>query len=117
MIILKLILKAALLPILLLIILGQWIGTFFTGITSAILGLLSGLCWIWAILDYLMGICTGHEAVQILIIAFMTFLTIIQRKAVPGIVVAAGMYQPTHFAILPVVHDGDSGKHLVDLQK
>ena len=46
-----------------------------------------------------------------------TFLSIVQRKAVPGIVVAAGMYQPPHFAILPVVHDGDSGKHSVDLQK
>lgn len=119
MIILKLILKAFLLPVLLLIILGQWIGTFFTGIASAILGFLSGLCWILAILGYLMGVCTGHEAVQILIIAFVTFLTIIQRKAVPGIVVTAGMHQPPHFAILPVVHDGDNGnlRHLVDLQK
>ena len=74
MIILKLILKIALLPVLLLTILGQWIGTFFTGIASVILGLLSGLCWIVAILGYLMGICTGHETMQILIMAFVAFV-------------------------------------------
>ncbi len=74
MIILKLLFKAALLPVWLLTILGQWIGTFFTGIASVILGLLSCLCWIVAILGYLMGICTGHEAVQILIMAFVAFI-------------------------------------------
>ena len=46
-----------------------------------------------------------------------TFRTVVRRKTVPEIIVAAGMSRLPHFAILPVVHDRDSGKHSVDLQK
>ena len=59
MMIVKLIMKVVLLPILLLTIIGQWIGAFFTGIASVILGLLSTLAWVVAILSYLMGISSG----------------------------------------------------------
>ncbi len=74
MIVLKMILKAALLPVLLLTVIGQWLGTFFTGIASVILGLLSTLCWVVAILSYLMGISTGHEALQMIAVAFIAFI-------------------------------------------
>lgn len=74
MIIIKLIAKIVLLPVLMLTILGQWIGAFFTGIASVILGILSTLCWVIAILSYLMGISTGHEALQMIIIAFIAFI-------------------------------------------
>ena len=60
MMIVKLIMKVVLLPILLLTIIGQWIGAFFTGIASVILGLLSTLAWVVAILSYLMGISSGR---------------------------------------------------------
>lgn len=74
MIIIKLIAKIILLPILMLTILGQWIGAFFTGIASVILGILSTLCWVIAILSYLMGISTGHEALQMMVMAFIAFI-------------------------------------------
>ena len=74
MMILKWILRIALAPVLLLITLAQWIGSFFTGIASVILGLLSSICWIVAILGYLMGICSGRETVQMMIIAFVAFI-------------------------------------------
>ena len=72
--IIKLIVKIALLPILLLTIIGQWIGAFFTGIASIILGLLSTLAWVVAIPSYLMGISSGREALQMMVIAFVAFI-------------------------------------------
>lgn len=74
MIIIKLIVKIALLPVLLLTIIGQWIGEFFTGIASVILGLLSTPAWVIAILSYLMGISSGREALQMMVIAFVAFI-------------------------------------------
>lgn len=74
MIIIKLFVKIVLLPALMLTILGQWIGAFFTGIASVILGILSTLCWVIAILSYLMGISTGHEALQMMVMAFIAFI-------------------------------------------
>lgn len=74
MIIVKFIIKIALLPVLLLTIIGQWIGAFFTGIASVILGLLSTLAWVVAILSYLMGISSGREALQMMVIAFVAFI-------------------------------------------
>ena len=74
MMIVKLIMKVVLLPVLLLTIIGQWIGAFFTGIASVILGLLSTLAWVVAILSYLMGISSGREALQMMVIAFVAFI-------------------------------------------
>ena len=74
MIIVKFIIKIALLPVLLLTIIGQWIGAFFTGIASVILGLISTLAWVVAILSYLMGISSGREALQMMVIAFVAFI-------------------------------------------
>ena len=74
MIIVKFIIKIALLPVLLLTIIGQWIGAFFTGIASVILGLLSTLAWVVAILSYLMRISSGREALQMMVIAFVAFI-------------------------------------------
>ena len=72
--IVKIIIKIALLPVLLLTVIGQWIGAFFTGIASVILGLLSTLCWLVAILSYLMGISSGPEALRMMVIAFVAFI-------------------------------------------
>lgn len=74
MMIVKLIMKVVLLPVLMLTIIGQWIGAFFTGIASVILGLLSTLAWVVAILSYLMGISSGREALQMMVIAFVAFI-------------------------------------------
>ena len=46
-----------------------------------------------------------------------TFRTVVRCKTVPEIIVAAGMSRLPHFAILPVVRDGNRGKHLPDLLK
>ena len=74
MIIVKFIIKIALLPVLLLTIIGQWIGAFFIGIASVILGFLSTLAWVVAILSYLMRISSGREALQMMVIAFVAFI-------------------------------------------
>jgi hypothetical protein len=61
MIVIKAILKILALPVILALILMQWIGTFCTGIVEVILGILSFLFWGLAILGYLMGICSDRK--------------------------------------------------------
>ncbi|MCD8353781.1 MAG: CD1845 family protein, partial [Clostridiales bacterium] len=36
--------------------------------------LLSGLCFVIAVLGYLMGVCTGAEAVEVLVMGFVAFV-------------------------------------------
>ena len=74
MIVIKAILKILALSVILALLLMQWIGTFCTGIVEVILGILSFLFWAVAILGYLMGICSGQEAWQMVLIAFVAFL-------------------------------------------
>ena len=74
MIVIKAILKILALSVILALILMQWIGTFCTGIVEVILRILSFLFWALAILGYLMGICSGQEAWQMILIAFVAFL-------------------------------------------
>lgn len=74
MMIIRLIGKILALPVILALILMQWIGTFCTGIVEVILGILSFLFWALAILGYLMGICSGQEAWQMILIAFVAFI-------------------------------------------
>lgn len=74
MIVIKAILKILVLSVILILILMQWIGTFCTGIVEVILGILSFLFRAVAILGYLKGICSGHEAWQMILIAFIAFL-------------------------------------------
>ena len=73
MIILKFIIKILILPVLAVIILGQWIGLFLNSISSVIFGILSTLIWSLALLCLLFGSQRrrDNEDVDLLIVIFI----------------------------------------------
>jgi len=73
MILLKIPFKIIALPIVLAVTVVQWFGIFLTSFAGAIFYIFSGLCFVLAILSYLMGISTGAEAVRMLVIGFVSF--------------------------------------------
>lgn len=74
MFLLKLIMKIASLPVLLVIILAQWIGIFLTGLAGGIFGLLSLLFALVAGASFLFGIASGPEALKMLAVGFVLFI-------------------------------------------
>lgn len=61
MIVLKLILKIALLPAVAVVTVLQWFGAFIIGFSSIVFHILSGLFLLTAVLSYLMGLSAGAE--------------------------------------------------------
>ena len=72
--IIKFILKCIALPLLLPIVLIQWIGIFLNSISSVVFGILSGICTMTAIASLAFGHSTGGEVIKMLIIAFVIFI-------------------------------------------
>jgi len=73
MLILRGVLKLIMLPVMLLVTLILWIGIFLISFSGIILYLFSGFCFLLAAACYLMGICTGAEAVRTLMVGFVAF--------------------------------------------
>ena len=71
---LRLLWKVVLLPLLLSIILVQWVGIFLNGISSVVFGILSFLLWSVTLISLALGQASGGEAVRMLILAFVIFL-------------------------------------------
>ena len=74
MIILKLILKAALLPVVIIMTVIQWFGTFIIGFSSIVFDVFAGLFLLVAVLSYLMGLSAGTEAVKMIAAGFVVFM-------------------------------------------
>lgn len=74
MIILKSLAKIIVLPIMFLVLITQWIGIFFTGIEATVLGILSVLFWGFALVGLLFSAITGHEAIEMMAVAFVVFI-------------------------------------------
>ena len=66
MLILKVIAKIVLLPVLIAVILFQWIGIFLTGLAGSILNILAFLFALVAGASYLTGLASGQEALKML---------------------------------------------------
>ena len=71
---LKIPFKIIAVPIALAVTVVQWFGIFLTSSAGAIFYIFSGLCFVLAALSYLMGISTGSEAVQMLVMGFVAFV-------------------------------------------
>ena len=71
---LKLMLKFAALPLLLLLILAQWAGIFLTTFSAIITYLLAGLFFFVALASWVMKLADGSEVLKMLIIAFVVFV-------------------------------------------
>ena len=72
--VLKPMLKLALFPLLLLLILAQWVGIFLTTFSSVVTNLLAGLFFFTALACWVMGLADGGEVLKMLIIAFVVFV-------------------------------------------
>lgn len=73
MILLKIPLKIIVLPVAMIVTIAKWFGVFLTSFAVVVFYIFSGLCFLVAVLSYLMGISTGREAVTILVTGFVSF--------------------------------------------
>ena len=74
MLILKVIAKIILLPVLIAVILFQWIGIFLNSISGVVMGILSFLFVLTGTASLLFGLASGPEFLKMMIIAFVIFL-------------------------------------------
>ena len=74
MIILKVVGKILVIPVMIIILVAQGIGTFFTGIASVVLGILSTIFWGCAIVGFVFGALTWHEPLEMMAVAFVVFI-------------------------------------------
>lgn len=70
----KILLKIVLLPIDAAVTLLFWVSVFITGLTSYILYLVSGLCFLITIVSLGMGLTGSGEALEMLVGSLVTFL-------------------------------------------
>ena len=71
---LKPMLKLALLPLLLLLILAQWVGIFLMTFSTILTNLLAGLFFFVALTSWVMKLADGGEVLKMLITAFVVFV-------------------------------------------
>ena len=71
--VLKPMLKLALFPLLLLLILAQWVGIFLTTFSTILTNLLAGLFFFVALASWIMGLADGGEVLKMLITGFVVF--------------------------------------------
>ena len=72
--VLKWMLKLALFPLLLLLILAQWVGIFLTTFSMILTNLLAGLFFFVALTSWIMKLADGGEVLKMLITAFVVFV-------------------------------------------
>ena len=72
--VLKWMLKLALFPLLLLLILAQWVGIFLTTFSTILTNLLAELFFFVALASWVMKLADGGEVLKMLITAFVVFV-------------------------------------------
>ncbi len=72
--VLKLMLRFFLLPVAAIVTIMKWFGVFMTSFAGAILYILSGVCFLIAVLSYLMKISTGSETAIMLLTGLVVFI-------------------------------------------
>ena len=71
--VLKWMLKLALFPLLLLLILAQWVGIFLTTFSTILTNLLAGLFFFVTLTSWVMKLADGGEVLKMLITGFVVF--------------------------------------------
>ena len=66
--------KLLALPIIVAVTLIQWVGVFLTQFSTIVFNLLAGLIFLIAVAGLMLGIGTGAEAVQMIMVAFVIFI-------------------------------------------
>jgi len=72
--VLKWMLKPALFPLLLLLIMAQWVGIFLTTFSTILTNLLAGLFFFVALTSWVMKLADGGEILKMLVTAFVVFV-------------------------------------------
>ena len=72
--VLKPMLKLALFPLLLLLILAQWVGIFLMTFSTILTNLLAGLFFFVALTSWVMKLADGGEVLKMLVTAFVVFV-------------------------------------------
>lgn len=72
--VIRFILKAMLLPVLIAVILFQWIGIFLNSISGVVMGILAFIITLTGVASLLFGLASGGECLKMLIAAFAVFL-------------------------------------------
>ena len=88
MFLLKLPFKIIALPLVAVLTLVKWVGIFLTHFSAIWFNLFAGLCFLVAVLGYPMQVCTGREAVKILVMGFVSFLIPVVADGVIAVVAA-----------------------------
>ncbi len=70
----KLPFKIVAIPLMLIITLIQWFGVFLVSCSAIVLNLFAGLCFLLAVLGFLMQINTGAESIRMIIVGFVVFM-------------------------------------------
>ena len=70
----KLLHKLLAVSIIVAVTLIQWVGIFLTQFSTVIFNLLAGLIFLIAVAGLMLGIGTGAEAVQMMMVAFVIFI-------------------------------------------
>lgn len=91
MIVLKWILKMAILPVVIIMTVIQWFGTFIIGFSSIVFNVLAGLFLLVAVLSYLMGLSAGTEAVKMIAAGFVVFMIPIAGEWIVTAITALNM--------------------------
>ncbi|MCD7752107.1 MAG: CD1845 family protein [Lachnospiraceae bacterium] len=84
--ILRLPFKLVALPVALAVTIAKWVGVFLTSFAGVLFYIFSGLCFVLAVLSYLMGISTGTEAIRMLAVGFVAFVLPFAAGWVIGVV-------------------------------
>lgn len=66
--------KLLALPIIVAVTLIQWVGIFLTQFSTIVFNLLAGLIFLIVVAGLMLGIGTGSEAVQMMMVAFVIFI-------------------------------------------
>ena len=86
MFLLKLIMKMILMPVMLVIILFQWIVIFLTGLAGDVLNILAFLFALIAGAAFLLGLASGPEVLKLLAVGFVLFiLPVMAERIIIGI--------------------------------
>ena len=74
--VLKIVGKVLAFPVMLIVMLIQWMFTFLVGLSSVILNLLAGLFLLIAVLSLIFGLSTWTEALRPALAGFIVFLIV-----------------------------------------
>lgn len=85
----KMSVKAAVFPVMLVTTLIQWVGEFLVGLSSVIINIIAGIILLIAVLAYLLGISDGQEALIMALTGFLFFLIPRIGSIIVGIVAVA----------------------------